>query len=228
MVPQKTALIAGASGLVGSYLLRMLLQSDRYAKVIAILRKPLPLQHPKLEQKIIDFDKIAVTPGLIADDVFCCLGTTMKQAGSKANFYKVDFTYVVELAKVTSQQFASKFLVVSAMGADAGSVFYYNQVKGQMEEAVQKLPFTAVHIFRPSLLLGKRQSVRIGEKVGEALFAGLKFAMVGPLRKYRAVHARTVARAMFQAALENGGGVKVHDSEEIAAAEIVREYEAVV
>ena len=223
MVPQKTALIAGASGLVGSYCLRMLLQSDYYTKVIAIVRKPLPLQHPKLEQKVIDFDKLAVTPGLIADDVYCCLGTTMKQAGSKANFYKVDFTYVVELAKATAKQFASKFLVVSAMGANPNSMFYYNRIKGQMEEAVQKFPFTAVHIFRPSLLLGERPKVRLGEKVGEALFAGLKFTMVGPLRKYRAVHARTVAKAMLQAAADNGGGIKIHNSEEIAAVDQVPE-----
>ena len=133
MVPQKTALIAGATGLVGSYLLRMLLQSDRYSKVIAVVRKPIEIKDTKLEQKVIDFDKLAVTPGLTADDIFCCLGTTMKKAGSKEKFYKVDYTYVVELAKVTSRQFASQFLVVSAMGTDKNSRFFYNRVKGEME-----------------------------------------------------------------------------------------------
>lgn len=220
MVPQKTALIAGATGLVGSYLLRMLLQSDRYGKVIALVRKPLPVHDQKLEQKIVDFEKLAVTPGLIADDVFCCLGTTMKKAGSKEQFYQVDYTYVVELAKATSRQFASQFLVVSAMGADKDSAFFYNRVKGEMEEAITKLSFTAVHIFRPSLLTGNRPETRLGEKVGEVLMGGLKFAMVGPLRKYRAIPARIVAKAMLQMALDNGGGIKIHESDEIARYQI--------
>ena len=220
MVPQKTALIAGATGLVGSYLLRMLLQSDRYTKVIALVRRPISTQDPKLEQKIVDFDKLAVTPGLQADDVFCCLGTTMKKAGSKAAFYEVDYTYVVELAKATSQQFASQFLVVSSMGANKKSAFYYNRVKGEMEEAITRFPFTAIHIFRPSLLTGNRPETRLGEKVGEVLMDGLKFAMVGPLRKYRAVPARVVAKAMLQMAIDNGGGVKIHESDEIAGYQI--------
>ena len=220
MVPQKTALIAGATGLVGSYLLRMLLQSDRYTKVIALVRRPISTQDPKLEQKIVDFDKLAVTPGLQADDVFCCLGTTMKKAGSKAAFYEVDYTYVVELAKATSQQFASQFLVVSSMGANKKSAFYYNRVKGEMEEAITRFPFTAIHIFRPSLLTGNRPETRLGEKVGEVLMGGLKFAMVGPLRKYRAVPARVVAKAMLQMAIDNGGGVKIHESDEIAGYQI--------
>ena len=220
MVPQKTALIAGATGLVGSYLLRMLLQSDRYTKVIALVRKSIAIQDPKLEQKIVDFDKLAVTPGLQADDVFCCLGTTMKKAGSKAAFYEVDYTYVVELAKATSQQFASQFLVVSSMGANKKSAFYYNRVKGEMEEAITRFPFTAIHIFRPSLLTGNRSETRLGEKVGEVLMGGLKFAMVGPLRKYRAVPARVVAKAMLQMAIDNGGGVKIHESDEIAGYQI--------
>lgn len=217
MVPQKTALIAGATGLVGSYLLRMLLQSDRYSKVIAVVRKPIEIQDPKLEQKIIDFDKLAVTPGLIADDVFCCLGTTLKKAGSKEKFYQVDYTYVVELAKATSRQFATQFLVVSSMGANKNSSFFYNRVKGEMEEAITKLSFTAVHIFRPSLLTGNRQETRMGEKVGEIVMGGLKFAMLGPLKKYRAIPARTVAKAMLQMAIDNGGGVRIHQSDKIAA-----------
>lgn len=216
MVPQKTALIAGATGLVGSYLLRMLLQSDRYSKVIAVVRKPIEIQDPKLEQKIIDFDKLAVTPGLIADDVFCCLGTTLKKAGSKEKFYQVDYTYVVELAKATSRQFATQFLVVSSMGANKNSSFFYNRVKGEMEEAITKLSFTAVHIFRPSLLTGNRQETRMGEKVGEIVMGGLKFAMLGPLKKYRAIPAKVVAKAMLQMAIDSGGGVKIHQSDEIA------------
>jgi uncharacterized protein YbjT (DUF2867 family) len=224
MVPQKTALIAGASGLVGSYLLRMLLQSNHYDKVISVGRRNLELEHPKLEQLVVDFEKLAVTNNLIADDIFCCLGTTMKKAGSKENFYKVDYTYVVELAKATSRQFARQFLVVSAMGADPESKFYYNRVKGDMEKAVKALPFTAVHIFRPSLLTGDRQEKRLGEKIGEVVFTVLNPVMLGPLEKYRSVPARSVAKAMLQTALESGGGVKIHESDEIGkAGEVIKD-----
>ena len=216
MAPQKTALIAGATGLVGSYCLRMLLQSDRYAKVTALVRRPLEVLHPKLEQKVVDFDQLATTPGIIADDIFCCLGTTMKKAGSKDAFYKVDYTYVVELARITSMQFASQFLVVSAMGADPDSLIFYNRVKGEMEEAIKKLSFTAVHIFRPSLLLGERPETRIGEKIGEVVMTALKPVMVGPLKKYRAVPARDVAKAMLVMAIDDGGGIQIHESDEIS------------
>jgi uncharacterized protein YbjT (DUF2867 family) len=216
MAPQKTALIAGATGLVGSYCLRMLLQSDRYAKVTALVRRPLDVQHPKLEQKVVDFDQLATTPGIIADDIFCCLGTTMKKAGSKEAFYKVDYTYVVNLAKITSRQFASQFLVVSAMGADPDSLIFYNRVKGEMEETIKKLPFTVVHIFRPSLLLGDRPETRIGEKVGEVVMTALKPIMLGSLKKYRAVPARDVAKAMLVMAIDDGGGIQIHESDEIS------------
>ena len=106
------------------------------------------------------------------------------------------------------------------MGANKKSAFYYNRVKGEMEEAITRFPFTAIHIFRPSLLTGNRPETRLGEKVGEVLMGGLMFAMVGPLRKYRAVPARVVAKAMLQMAIDNGGGVKIHESDEIAGYQI--------
>ncbi|MCB2379931.1 NAD(P)H-binding protein [Hymenobacter sp. BT635] len=215
---QKTALIAGASGLIGSQLLPLLLASDRYAKVIAVGRRPLPMVHPKLEQRVLDLDQLEQhRMALIADDVFCCLGTTMRQAGSKEAFYKVDYLYVVKLAAVTATNFAAQFIVVSAMGADAGSRIYYNHVKGEMEEAVRQTQFRAIHIFRPSLLLGDRSEKRTGEQIGAVLLQVLNPLLIGPLRKYRAVQASSVARAMLRAAEDDGGGILVHLSDEIAA-----------
>src|SRR5688572_23842014 len=124
----KTALIAGATGLVGHQCLRLLLADNRYDKVIAIGRRPVELEHPKLHQKIVDFDTLdQYQPDLNADDVYCCLGTTIKKAGSKSIFFKVDFTYVTKLASLASANGASQFLVVSAMGADAGSSIFYNK-----------------------------------------------------------------------------------------------------
>jgi uncharacterized protein YbjT (DUF2867 family) len=216
---QKTALIAGATGLVGSQLLPLLLASDRYARVIVVGRRPVPIVHPKLEQRILDFNQLEEhRMGLIADDVYCCLGTTMRQAGSKQAFYKVDYLYVVKLAALTAGNFAAQFLVVSAMGADAESRIYYNRVKGEMEESARQAPFRAIHIFRPSLLLGERQEQRVGERVGAVLLKVLHPLLLGPLRRFRAVPAAAVAKAMLLAAEDDGGGIKVHLSDEIAQA----------
>jgi uncharacterized protein YbjT (DUF2867 family) len=213
---QKTALIAGASGLIGSQLLPLLLASERYAKVIVVGRRPLSQVHPKLEQRILNFDQLEEhSLGLIADDVYCCLGTTMRQAGSREAFYRVDYLYVVKLAALTARNFASQLMLVSAMGADAESRIYYNRVKGEMEAAVRQTPFRAVHFFRPSLLLGERSEKRTGEKIGAILLRVLHPLLLGPLRKYRPIPAATVAQAMLRAAEEDGGGIKVHLSDEI-------------
>lgn len=214
---QKTALIAGASGLVGSHCLRLLLQSPRYAKVIAIGRSPLPMQHPKLQQLTVDFNRLDNhRQSLIADDIYCCLGTTIKQAGSRENFYQVDFTYVTKLAAITSANFASQFLVVSSLGANAASPVFYSRVKGQMEDAVKPMAFLAVHIFQPSLLLGQRPHKRLGEEIAQALMPRLNFLLVGFLKKYRPVQALDVALAMLYAAMQDGAGVCLHPSDKIA------------
>lgn len=212
----KTALIAGASGLVGSYCLRLLLQSERYAKVTAIGRQALPMQHPKLQQLIVDFDRLEnYRQSLIADDIYCCLGTTIRQAGSKAQFTRVDLTYVKKLAAITSANFASQFLVVSSLGADPKASIFYSRVKGQMEEAVKPMSFLAVHIFQPSLLLGHRPEKRFGEQVAQVVLPRLSFMLRGPLKKYRPVEAEMVARAMLYAAMQDGAGVCVHTSDKI-------------
>ena len=206
---QKTALLAGASGLIGSHLLPLLLASERYAKVIVVGRKAVPVLHPKLVQVVTALDRLAdVRLQLIADDVFCCLGTTMKQAGSKEAFYKVDFLYVVTLAAITAGNFASQFMVVSSIGADPEARVYYSRVKGEMEESVRNAPFRAVHIFRPSLLLG--------ERLGAVALRVFRPLLRGPLQKYQPVTAASVAAAMLRAAAEDGGGVRVHESDELA------------
>ena len=213
----KTALIAGASGLIGQQLLPLLLASDRYARVLVLVRTPLPLVHEKLEQLVVNFERLAdYRPQLVADDVFCCLGTTMRQAGSRAAFYKVDFTYVTELARLAASNFGGQLLVVSSLGADSQARAYYLRVKGEMEEAVRQTSFHAVHIFRPSLLLGHRAAPRAGEPLVAALFTLVKPLLLGPLRPYRAIAADTVARAMLRAAEDDGGGIRIHPSDAIA------------
>ncbi|GAA4026738.1 oxidoreductase [Hymenobacter glaciei] len=210
---QKTALLAGATGLIGSQLLPLLLASERYAKVIVVGRKAVPTIHPKLVQVVTELDKLeAVRLKLIADDVFCCLGTTMAQAGSKEAFFKVDFLYVVQLAALAAGNFAAQFMVVSSMGADAESRIYYSRVKGEMEAAVQQAPFRAIHIFRPSLLLGERATPRLGERLGAVVLKLTRPLLRGPLQKYRPVPGAAVAAAMLRAAEDDGGGVRVHEA----------------
>ena len=215
----KTALLAGATGLIGSQLLPLLLATERYSKVIIVGRTALPLAHPKLTQVVTNLDKLQdVRLQLIADDVFCCLGTTLRQAGSKEAFYKVDFLYVVTLAALTAGNFASQFMVISSLGADAESRWYYNRVKGQMEESVRQMTFRAIHIFRPSLLLGPRVQPRLGEQLSAVMLGVLRPLLRGPLLKYRPVQAATVAAAMLRAAEDDGGGLRVHLSDEIVTA----------
>lgn len=212
----RTALIAGASGLVGSHLLRMLLQSDRYSQVISAGRRELAIIHPKLDQQIVDFDNLKKSASeLAADDVFCCLGTTIKKAGTKEAFYKVDHTYVTQLAEITLRRNASQFLVVSSMGADAKSRMFYNRVKGEMERDVRALGFQSLHIFRPSLLLGERDEHRTGEEIGARIMKPLSKIMFGPLRKYRPIQAETVANAMLRVAAQDQKVDKVYLSDEI-------------
>ncbi len=211
---RKTALLAGATGLIGSALLPLLLASDRYAKVIVVGRRPVSISHPKLVQVVTELGQLeAECLRLIADDVYCCLGTTIRQAGSREAFYEVDFLYVVQLAALTAANFAAQFLVVSSLGADTNSRFYYSRVKGEMEAAVRQTPFRAIHIFRPSLLLGERPTSRLGERLGAAVLALARPLLRGGWAKYRPVAAATVAQAMLRAAEDDGGGLRIHSSE---------------
>ena len=217
MPAPRIALLAGASGLVGGHCLRLLLAEPAYGKVIALGRRALPLQHAKLEQKLVDFAHIAdLVPR--CDDVYCCLGTTIKKAGSQAVFRRVDHDYVVALAQAAKQAGARRFLLVSAVGANARSRIFYNRVKGEVERDVSAVAFMAVHIFRPSLLLGERAESRPLEKLAFPLFKALTPLLVGPLRNSRAIAAETVARAMIRAALVDATGVRVHHYDEMTVA----------
>ena len=212
----RTALVAGASGLVGGHVLRLLLTDGAYGAVTSIGRRTLPLTHPKLTQRTADFDRLdALADFPRVDDVFCSLGTTMRRAGSPDAFRKVDYTYVVELARIAVRHRASQFLLVSAIGADRDSRVFYSRVKGETEAAVRAIPFDAIHVFRPSLLLGARSESRPLERVGIVVGGTFRFLFIGPLRRYRPVRADTVARAMIAAAKEGRRGVHVHEFDRI-------------
>ena len=166
------AVICGASGLVGSQLLRALLQDTEISQIVSVGRKSVKIQNPKLKEVLISSlaELSANQQELKGDIYFCCLGTTIKAAGSQENFKKVDFTAVVDFAKVASLNTCKSFSVVSASGANPRSMIYYNRIKGEMEEAVKALNLKRVIIFQPSLLLGKRTESRKGESLAIAIF----------------------------------------------------------
>lgn len=212
----RSALLAGATGLVGGHLLRLLLEDPAYAEVTALVRRPALPEHPKLREVVVDFGRLeehAAAPG--ARDVFCALGTTLRAAGSREAFRRVDLEYPRRLAEAAARSGAEHFLLVTAMGADPRSRVFYNRVKGEAEEAVRALPFAGVAILRPSLLLGERRESRPAEALAQRVLGPLRPLLAGPLRKYRPIHAGTVARAMLRLAKEGVRGVRVVESDAI-------------
>ena len=207
----KVALIVGTSGLIGGQLLELLLAEDHYANVIAVSRKPLALIHPKVENLIVDFNRLSeYATRLKADDVFCCLGTTMKQAGSETAFRKVDFEYPLQIATITKAAGASQFLLITALGANKKSSIFYNRVKGEVEAAIGELAFKTYHVFRPSFLQGDRIEKRIGEQSTNVFFNIFGFLVP---KKFKAIDSAKVARAMLAKAKEGKQGAFIHESD---------------
>lgn len=207
----RTALVAGPTGLVGQLLLQRLLQDPAYTEVRALSRRSLPLQHERLQVIQTDYYHLAgLGDALNVDDVFCCLGTTLRKAGSRAAFEDVDYRMVVELARAARAAGARQFLVISAVGASERSPAFYSRVKGRMEAVVSALDYEAVHIVRPSLLVGARGEHRTGEALAQKLAPALNPLLRGALAKYRAVDGADVADALRRLALRGERGVHIH------------------
>jgi len=209
MAESRAALLVGATGLIGSFLLQRLLAAGRYARVTVWARRDIGRTHPKLKVEIADFARLQERR-VEAEDVFCCLGTTIRQAGSQAAFRRVDYDYPVALAMAAAGGGARRLLVVSALGANPDSRVFYNRVKGEMEVAVRAAGVPRTVFFRPSLLSGPRVQERLGEKIG--LVVGNVLGSL--LGKYRPIHADLVAAAMLKAA-EEDRSTGVLESEEI-------------
>ena len=202
--------------MVGGELLKLLLASPAYGRVVVPVRKMLPIQHPKLSQHVLDFKYLGgFQGGYPCEEVFCCLGTTIKKAGNQEAFRQVDQAYPLELARQALAKETGRFLIVTAMGADPKSSIFYNRVKGELEASLASLGFSSLEIFRPSLLLGDRKEIRVGERMAAGVAPLLRPFMVGPLRKYRPIQASVVAKAMFQAAQSQAQGVRIHTSDRI-------------
>jgi uncharacterized protein YbjT (DUF2867 family) len=207
------AVIAGTTGLIGSILLDLLLDDPSYSKVIALTRKPLDKVNPKLHNLVVNFDTLdEYAEHLKGDDVFCCLGTTIKQAGSQEAFRKVDYDYPVKIAGITKAQGAKQYLLITALGSDRNSSIFYNRVKGEVEDAIKAVGFEGYHIFQPSMLLGERKEQRAGESAGKWVMTALGFLIP---KKFKAIEASKVARGMLSIAKKNQSGLHIHQSLEL-------------
>jgi len=209
-----TAILAGATGLVGGECLERLLASKRYSRVIVVTRRELAdaARRDKLRQLIVDFDRLGeVSTRLRGDHVFCALGTTIRKAGSQARFRAVDLEYPLRLAQLALEQGARHFSVVSALGASRTSPFFYSRVKGEMEQGLRQMGWPSLAILRPSVIAGERAESRPLERVGEQL---LRLAPA----TWRPVAAGDIAAAMVATALREPPGVTVIESRDIARA----------
>jgi uncharacterized protein YbjT (DUF2867 family) len=198
----RTALVAGGSGLVGTRLLPLLLAAGEYTRVLALSRRPLPIDHPRLANRVVRFDESLASQikGLQCNDAFCCLGTTIREAGSQQAFRAVDHDLTLEFARLALTAGAERLVVVSSVGADAASRHFYLRVKGESELALQALRFRSLDIMLPSVLLGARRNVRPLELLAQAALWTLNPVILGPWMRYRGITAETVAAAMLGAA----------------------------
>jgi uncharacterized protein YbjT (DUF2867 family) len=206
----RSVLLAGATGLVGREVLNFLRDDPGVGRVVVITRRPIEgVDSTKIEVHVVRFDELERHASLFAvDQIFCALGTTRKKAGSKAAFRHVDYDLPVAIARLGRERGANHFLLVSAIGASATSRFFYNRVKGELEDVIRTLGYRSVTIVRPSLLLGKRSEFRLGE------WLAMRFADLVP-KKYRPVSASDVARALVESARADTPGFLIIESSEI-------------
>lgn len=214
----RTALIAGASGLVGTHLADKLAHYPAYEKVISLGRRRVALSHPRFDQIIVDFTRLHDVPaleGVKVDDAFCTLGTTIRAAGSQEAFRKVDFDHIVSFAKLAKSLGARRFCLVSSAGANPQSKLFYPRVKGETEQAVEATGFESLHIFRPGLLTGHRPERRLAEQLAMLIMPLIDPLLLGSFSQWRSVPAARVASAMIGAAADPIRGTRVHSHHDI-------------
>jgi uncharacterized protein YbjT (DUF2867 family) len=214
----KTALVFGATGLIGSHLLRGLLASPDYARVIAVTRRSLTLSDPRLTVLIGDGDTLpALAPQLVADDIFIALGTTRKRTPDEAAYYRIDHDYPVQAARIARQNGAQAVFVVSAVGAKAASGQFYLRTKGETERDIIALDYPQTHIFRPSMIIGERGEHRPLERLFIALARILNPLLLGPAERFRGIGADAVAQAMIAAARTGATGLRIYHWKDMTA-----------
>lgn len=218
-----TAVVLGATGLIGEQLVQQLFDDAAFSKVRILVRRPVQLSHSKLEVEIVDFNNLAEYQSKLGkgDCIFCCIGTTNEKVkGDKAAYRKIDFDIPVNAAKFGKAAGFTTYLLVSSVGANEKGANFYLKLKGEVEAEIAAVGFTGFHVFRPSILLGQRKEFRLGEMVGKALMQVASLFFVAGLKKYKGIQAATVAAAMRHVAVSNKKGLNVYHYDEIRQAAI--------
>lgn len=216
----KQAVIFGATGAVGRQLLDLCLKGDKYQKVIVVARRPATLAHAKLVWVESEFDllnSLAPISGLAHGDAYCCLGTTIKAAGSKEKFRQVDYDFVINAARFAKKCDVMNFSLISAVGADAKSNNFYSQTKGEVETALIAENLTSLRIFRPSLLKGKRAEFRLKEEIGNVFSLLMTPVFYLGLRKYQPIEIEKLARALYETSTDDkvNDSVRIYENDEL-------------
>jgi uncharacterized protein YbjT (DUF2867 family) len=214
----QTAVLIGATGLIGGQLLQFLLDDTVFSEVRILVRRPVSFSHPKLVVRTVSFDDYHNLKQMMGSghSIFCCVGTTQKKVkGDKEAYRKVDYNIPVNTAHAAIENGFKNFLLVSSIGANKDSGNFYLQLKGSVEEAISKLPFESIHFFRPSLLLGNRQEFRAGEKIAQVSMKLFSSLFLGAFRKYKPIQGAEVAKAMVEAAKDPEKGTRIHEYDEM-------------
>lgn len=207
----RIALVTGATGLVGKALIRLLLSKDYYSKIIVLSRRELEIKDNRIVLvQLDDFGKMdEVAEQMNAHDVYCAIGTTLKNAGSKEAFLKIDMEYPLKLAEIIKEQpLFEQFLIVTSHGANSNSPLFYNKTKGELEEKLMAMEFKSLKIFQPSLLLGYRDEFRFWEEVGKFFSSLLSFFVIGSSTRLWSIRGTDVAKAMYRIAKRKNQGVE--------------------
>lgn len=210
----KTAIVLGATGLVGTQLVDLLMKDDRFTTIKIFVRRTTGRKNAKIQEHIIDFDKPDQWKTLVTGDVlFSAFGTTIKKAGSQDTQYKIDYTYQYDVAKAAAENGVATYVLVSSAGASPNSKIFYNRMKGELERDVKQLPFRNIHIFQPGILAGNRLEFRAGEKIGIAVMSVFKY--IPGLKQFRPIDAKIVAQAMINASFQNKKPVATYTLQQV-------------
>lgn len=208
------AIIAGASGLTGSELLSILLSTPGYSEVLILVRKKLPLSHPKLRQLVVNFDEPeSFAKAVNGHALFCCLGTTRKKTPDLDIYRKIDHDYPLQLALLCKQNGVEQYHLVSAIGANADASNFYLKIKGETERDITDIGMPALCIYQPAFLAGKRTEHRPMERFLGPIMKVIDVLLIGSLKKYKSIAAATVAQAMYNQSLKNISGVHIYPSD---------------
>ena len=210
------AIIAGATGLIGSHLLNILLNDSNYSEVMILVRKATDIQHTKLREVIVDFNKLDnYQQEITGHALFCCLGSTQKKTPDINVYYGVDHDYPLQLAQLALNNGVEQYHLVSSIGANTTAKNFYLKMKGETERDIEQAGLKCLHIYRPSQLTGNRKESRPLEKFISVIMQIIDPLLIGGLKKYRSIPAETVAKAMFSESLKNNEGVFIHSSDNI-------------